>query len=135
MKMFELKLVVNKDKYNKANIKMTADELNEFKEILISVNPFYDWLEENINIISYKLLKGFISNIIPLGDEGRKYFEVIAEEKTGFTNELMNLYDRLEKMYHKGNLKVKSYFELAYLGYTGTFLGEKYPVDDVIKYL
>ncbi len=133
--MLEPKLVANKDIYNEVNIRRTQADLDEFKEVLISVNPFYDWLEENINKVSYKLLKGFITNIVPLGDAGKKYFKIIAHKKTGFTIELWKIYNQIEKMYQEGNLKIKSYMELEHLGYTGIFLYERYPVDDVIKYL
>ena len=133
--MFEPKFGVNKDIYNEVNIIKTQADLDEFKEVLISVNPFYDWLEENINKVSYKLLKGFITNIVPLGDAGKKYFKIIAHKKTGFTIELWKIYNQIEKMYQEGNLKIKSYIELEHLGYTGMFLDERYPIDDVLKYL
>ncbi|MCB2354718.1 hypothetical protein [Clostridium estertheticum] len=132
--MFKLALVINKDTHNPANIKMTTIELNELYEVLIPVNPVYDWLVDNAANINYELLKGFITNIIPLGDAGKNYFKIVANKKTGFTKELWNLYIKLEKMYYEGNLKISSYLELTYLGYTGGLLGGKCPVDDVIKY-
>lgn len=79
--MFRTKAVINNDRHNDVNVRMTQADLDEFKEVLISVNPFYDWLEENIDIVSYKLLKGFITNIVPLGDAGKKYFKKIAQKK------------------------------------------------------
>lgn len=132
--MFESKLVIN-NKYKELEIARIQAEMEEVKKTLISVNPFYDWLDENINNISYKLLKGFITNIVPLGDAGKKYFKKIAHKRVGFTAELWKLYNQLEKMNHQGTLKRVSYFELYNLGYNGAFLGERYPVDDVIKYL
>ena len=110
-------------------------DLDEFSEVLISSNPFYDWIEKNIRDIDYKLLKGIITNIVPLGGAGRKYFKKVAYKKTGFTLELWKLYTRLEKMYLEGNLKINSYLELEYLGYTGESMSEKYPVDDILKYI
>lgn len=138
--MHELKLVVNRDKYDgvknsKDYLRKYPNKLNSYTGVLISVNPFYDWLEENINNISYKLLKGFITNIVPLGDAGKKYFKEIAHKKTGFTIELWKLYIQLVKMHQEGTLKKISYLELYNLGYTGVFLFEKYPVDDIVKYL
>lgn len=133
--MFELKVVVNRDRYNKINGRMTLDGPNKNAEVLISVNPVYEWLLENINNISYKLVKGFITNIVTLGYAGKKYFKIIANKKAGFTVELWKLYNQLEKMNNAGKLKISSYLELFHLGYTGCFLGGKYPVDDVIKYL
>lgn len=133
--MFEPKLVFDRNRYNKENFRMNAVELNKFAQVLISANPVYDWLEENINNISYKLIKGFITNIVPLGEAGKKYFKKIAHKRVGFTAELWKLYNQLEKIYQQGILKRVSYFELYNLGYTGTFLGERYPVDDVVKYL
>lgn len=105
------------------------------KSIGILINPVYEWFEENVSNISYKLLKAFITNIVPIGDVGRKFFEGIVEKKPGFTNELMALYNSSEEMYIKGTLKIKSYLELQHLGYTGTFLDEKCPVDDVWEYV
>lgn len=110
-------------------------DFNNFTEVLIAANPVYDWLQENITTISFKLLQGFITNIVPLEDEGRKYFKKIAIEKTGFTKELWKLYNREEKKYHEGKLKIMSYLELEHLGYTGIFLDERCPTDDVTKYL
>ncbi|AVK48999.1 hypothetical protein AXY43_13750 [Clostridium sp. MF28] len=108
---------------------------NEFIEVLIAVNPVYNWLEDNIDRISYKLLKGFITNIVPLGKAGKKYFKVIAHNRNGFIKELWKTYNKIEKLYQEGDLKKKSYMELENLGYTGIFLDEKYPVNDVLKYL
>ena len=113
---------------------MTLEEFDDLAEYLIPINPFYTWVEENINSIGYKLLKGIISNIVPLGLEGRKYFERIVKQKSGFVSEYKCLYDRLEKEYIQGNIKIKSYLELQYLGFTDEFLDEKYPAFTVIKY-
>lgn len=133
--MLEPKIVINKEMYNELVVKMTEDDLNEFVEVLISVNPVYEWLEENINIVGYKLLKGFITNIVPLGNAGRKYFESIVKKKAGFTDELMDLYNRLEITHLEGSLKIISYLKLIHMGYTGIVLGGKCPVDDITKYL
>lgn len=135
MTMFEPKVVFNRENCNEKSARMYPTDVNEIAEVLISVNPVYDWLEENVNNISYKLLKGFITNIVPLGYASKKYFKTIANKKTGFTKELWKLYNQLEKMHCEGNLKINSYLELSYLGYTGGWLGGKCPVDDIIKYL
>ena len=133
--MFEPKLLVNDRYNNEENFRMNSVASDKFAEVLISVNPVYDWLEENINNISYKLLKGFITNIVPLGEAGKKYFKKIAHKRVGFTAELWKLYNQLEKMHQQGTLRKVSYFELYNSGYNGAFLGERYPVDDVTKYL
>ena len=39
-------------------------DFNNFAEVLISANPVFDWLGDNITTISFKLLKGFITNMI-----------------------------------------------------------------------
>ena len=110
-------------------------DFNNFAEVLISANPVFDWLGDNITTISFKLLKGFITNIIPLENEGRKYFEKIATKRTGFIKELWELYNQAEKRYYQGKLKITSYIELEHLGYTGVFLDGRCPFDDVTKYL
>lgn len=133
--MFKPYLVFNREKYNEEIQSMYPTDSNEFAEILISVNPAYNWLEDNVNNISYKLLRGFITNIVPLGDLGKSYFKPIAHKRTGFTIELWKLYNQLEKMHHEGILKRISYFELYHLGYRGAFIGGKYPFDDIVKCL
>ena len=120
---------------NEKNMELEPINENEVIEFLIAVNPVYNWLEDNIERVNYKLLKGFITNIVPLGKVGKKYFKVIAHNKAGFTKELWKIYNQIEKLYRQGNLKIKSYIELEYLGYTGMFLDERYPIDDVLKYL
>lgn len=120
---------------NEKNMELEPINENEVIEFLIAVNPVYNWLEDNIERVNYKLLKGFITNIVPLGKAGKKYFKVIAHNKVGFTKELMKIYNQIEKLYQQGNLKIKSYIELEHLGYTGMFLDERYPIDDVLKYL
>jgi hypothetical protein len=114
-------------------IKIKPAELYEIAEVLIPVNPVYDWLSNNINNISYKLLKGFITNFVPLGYTGKKYFAEVAHKKVGFAAELLKLYDHLEKMNCEGVLRRVSYLELYELGYTGELIGEKYPFDDILK--
>ena len=126
--MSELKLVVNE------NVKMSPKERDEFIETLISVNPVYDWFIENIESINYKLIKAFVTNIVPLGCNGKKYFKKLAHERKGFTIELWKLYNSLEMLYMKGKLRKVSYLELYNLGYEGEFLGGKCPVDDVTNY-
>jgi hypothetical protein len=120
---------------NEENMELEAIDKNELIRLLIAVNPVYNWLEDNIERISYKLLKGLITNIVPLGKAGKKYFKVIAHSRVGFTKELWKAYNQTEKLYQQGKLKINSYIELESLGYTGMFLSERYPIDDVFKYL
>ncbi|APC38890.1 hypothetical protein [Clostridium estertheticum] len=126
--MIEPEYVSYEDLPNEENI---AAFTYYIKGMAIYINPVYEWIEENINNISYKLLKGCISNIVPIGDAGRKFFKDMVEMKSGFAFELMNLYNYSEKKYIEGTLKIKSYIELQHLGYTGTVLFENCPVDDV----
>ncbi|MGV8980543.1 hypothetical protein [Clostridium sp.] len=130
--MIEPELVINENLSNEESIKALT---YYNKSVAIYINPVYEWFEENISNISYKLLKGFITNIVPMAEVGKTYFEHIAEKKTGFTDELMALYNNSEKIYIEGNLKIKSYLELKHLGYSGTFLNEKYPIEDVWEYV
>ena len=130
--MFELKLVINSDINNDVNAFMSIKK-SEFDYFLIWSHPAYDWLEENATTICYKLLRWFITNIVPLGDVGKKYFKIIANKRTGFTKELWKLYNQLEKMNKEWTLKISSYLELVHLGYTGVIFDEKCPVDIVIK--
>lgn len=120
---------------NEKNMELEAIDKNEFIELLLEVNPVYNWLEDNIECINYKLLKGFITNIVPLGKAGEKYFKVIAHSRTGFTKELWKIYNQTKKLYQEGKLKINSYIELEHFGYTGVFLDEIYPVNDILKYL
>lgn len=131
--MAELRLVEYRS--NEKNMELGTLNRNEFIKVLIAASPVYNWLEDNIEHINYKLLKGFITNIVPLGKVGKKYFKVIAHSKAGFTKELWKIYNQIEKLYQEGKLKINSYIELEYLGYTGIFLDERYPIDDVLKYL
>ena len=131
--MSELRLVYYRS--SDENMELGTLNRNELIKVLIAVNPVYNWLEDNIERISYKLLKGFITNIVPLGKAGKKYFKVIAHKRTGFIKELWKIYNQIERLYQEGNLKINSYIELEHLGYTGMFLAERYPIDDVLKYL
>lgn len=131
--MSELRLVYYRS--SDENMELGTLNRNELIKVLIAVNPVYNWLEDNIDRISYKLLKGFITNIVPLGKAGKKYFKVIAHKRTGFIKELWKIYNQIERLYQEGNLKINSYIELEHLGYTGMFLAERYPIDDVLKYL
>lgn len=103
--------------------------------VLIYSHPFYEWIEDNIERISYKLIKASITNIVPLGENGRRFFELVVTKRKGFYNEFLHIYNKSEKMYHEKSLKAKSYLELKYLGYTGEFLSEKCPSEDVINAL
>jgi hypothetical protein len=99
----------------------------------IAAHPFYEWVEENINKINYKLMKAIITNVVPLGEMGKKFFQLIASKKYGFENEYMKIYDNMEKKYREGFIKEKSYIELEHLGYTGISLGEKSPSFEVMN--
>lgn len=129
--MVELNLVNS----NEVDVNRVQDDLNNGIELLLYVNPVYDWFEENINNINYKLLKGFITNIIPLGDSGKRYFKKIAHGRVGFTAELWKLYNQLEKIHRQGNLKIASYSKLYSLGYDDVWLGGECPIDDILNYL
>lgn len=131
--MAELRLIYSRS--IEENMDLGTLNRNELIKVLIEVNPVYNWLEDNIERINYKLLKGFVTNIVPLGKAGKKYFKVIAHSRAGFTKELWKIYNQTERLYQEGNLKINSYIELEQLGYTGMFLAERYPIDDVLKYL
>lgn len=100
--------------------------------ILMCAHPFYDWFEVNIENINYKLIKAIITNIVPLGLEGRRYFEAIVSN-SGFQNELLIIYNRLDKMFQENKLSIKTYFELICLGYTGEVFSNKSPVNDILN--
>ncbi|WP_297426081.1 hypothetical protein [Clostridium sp.] len=131
--MVELRLVEYRS--NEKNIELGTLNRNELIKVLIEVNPVYNWLQDNIEHVNYKLLKGFITNIVPLGKAGKTYFKVIAHSRAGFTKELWKIYNQTEKLYQEGKLKINSYIELESFGYTGMFLAERYPIDDVLRYL
>ncbi|MBN7575379.1 hypothetical protein C1H57_08155 [Clostridium sp. 2-1] len=120
-------------KFNKAN---KSNELVDYIEarggVGIAAHPFYEWVENNIDKINYTLLKAIITNIVPLGADGRKFYELIIYKRNSFQNEFLNLYDRLSNLYINGELKISSYLELRYLGYTGQRLKKKCPADDVL---
>jgi hypothetical protein len=131
--MYKYTVITNRDDDDKID-EMPLTNLNEVAEFFIPINPCYIWLEESINNISYKLLKAFITNIVPFGAAGRKYFERIIKQRVGFTNEFIEIYNKAEKMYIEGTLKVVSYVQLQHLGYTGVFLAGKCPVDIIINH-
>lgn len=121
-------------KFNKAN---KSSELMDYLEARggasIAAHPFYEWVEDNINQIDYRLLKAIITNIVPLGADGRKFYELIIHKRNSFQNEFLNLYDRLHNLYVNEELKISSYLQLKHLGYTGQRFSEKCPADDVTK--
>jgi hypothetical protein len=121
-------------KFNKVN---KSSELIDYLEsrggASIAAHPFYEWVEDNINKINYRLLKAIITNIVPLGADGRKFYELVIYKRYSFQNEFLNLYDRLSNLHTNGELKISSYLELRYLGYTGQRLSEKCPADDVLR--
>lgn len=114
------------------NYKRSLEDVRDTYELLLSVNPVYNWLEENIEKVSFKLLKGFITNLVPLGEAGENYFKGLVSNSFVMAEELMNQYHKYQRKYIEGNLKVISYSELVYRGYTGLVMCGLCPVDDVI---
>lgn len=109
------------------------EELESNFGLLMYAHPFYEWLEDNIENINFKLMKAIITNIVPLGLEGSSYFEAIVNNGVGLENELLVTYNKLEKMFQENKLDIKTYLELSYLGYTGDIIGSKSPVDDILE--
>jgi hypothetical protein len=132
--MSKLRLVVDNVMDEDVYLKFVELQRDKFIKTMISVNPVYDWFEENVGFINYKLLKAFMTNIVPLGDNGKAYFKKLAHRKNGFTIELWKLYNNLEMLYKQGKLKKVSYLELYNLGYEGIWLGGICPVDDITDY-
>lgn len=92
----------NSIRYEKEVVRRYLTDLIELKKVLISVNPVYEWFTDNADKASYKLIKAFITNIVPLGCLGKKYFKIIANKKQGATVELWKLYNDVEKQYWSG---------------------------------
>lgn len=109
------------------------DDVEARGGISIYAHPFYEWVEENISYINYRLIKAIISNIVPLGDDGRKYFEFVINKRQGFIREFMTLYSAIERKYKGNNLKSASYFRLYQLGYSGECFSGNSPADEVLS--
>lgn len=124
-----IKLVNKVQEENKINFSEIS-----LTEALILAHPFYDWVDNNIENINYKLLKAAITNIIPLGDSGRKFFCEIIKKRKGFSQEFLNIYNHIEQNYKEGKTSPSSYLQLISKGYSGEIFNEKCPVDDIIKY-
>lgn len=122
-------------RYKKELVRKYPTDLIEFEKVLISVNPVYEWFIDNADKASYKLIKAFITNIVPLGYLGKKYFKIIANKKQGATVELWRLYNNIEKQYWIGDFQIATYLELRRLGFKGTQLGGDCPVDSIFKFI
>ncbi|NMM65238.1 hypothetical protein HBE96_21885 [Clostridium sp. P21] len=125
----------NSIRYKKELVRRYPTDLIEFEKVLISVNPVYEWFIGNAEKASYKLIKAFITNIVPLGYLGKKYFKIIANKKQGATVELWKLYNNIEKQYWIGNLEIAKYSELISLGFKGIQLGGDCPIDSIFKFI
>ncbi|NMM65219.1 hypothetical protein HBE96_21790 [Clostridium sp. P21] len=127
----------NSIRYKKELIRRYPTDLIEFEKFLISVNPVYEWFIDNADKASYKLIKAFITNIVPLGHIGKKYFKRIANKKQGVTIELWKLYNDIEKQYWIGDFEIATYYELRRLGFKGIQLGGggDCPVDSIFKFI
>lgn len=126
-------LALNCIRYEKEFVRKHPIDLMEFEKVLISVNPVYDWFIDNADKVSYKLIKAFITNIVPLGHPGKKYFKILANKKRGLTVELWKLYNEEERQYWLGDIETATYSQLTQLGYKGIYLGSECPVDDIFK--
>lgn len=133
--MIDINVITNRDRSYYGMGESREEDVQEFTSVLLSVNPVYDWLKENIETISFKLLKGFITNLVPLGSAGEEYFKCLVKSSFVMSEELINQYYRAEKKYIKGKLKIATYSELVWLGYTGILMDCKCPVDDVLRYV
>lgn len=108
-------------------------EMEKFGGVALYTHPFYDWVDENINKIENKLLYAIMSNIVPLGDNGRKYFMHIAMKRKDSFIELMNLYASIEKLFNNSFVSISTYSELCSFGYKGHVIGDCCPAYDVLK--
>jgi|GEM_PF-2966998 len=124
-----VKLVKKVQEENKINF----NEIG-LTEVLILAHPFYDWVDNNIENIKYKLLKAVITNIVPLGDSGRKFFGEVIKKRKGFSQEFLNIYNHIEQKYKEGKMSPSSYLQLISKGYSGEVFDGKCPVDDIVKY-
>lgn len=122
-------------KYTKKLEKICYIDLMHFEKVLIECNPVYDWFIDNDDNVTYTLLKAFMTNIIPLGYPGKRYFKKIVNGKRGLAVELWRLYNELEIEYWLGDFEIATYSELISLGYNGIHLGGNTPADDIFKYI
>lgn len=125
----------NSIRYKKELVKRYPTNLIELEKVLISVNPVYDWFIDNADKASYKLIKAFITNIVPLGHPGKKYFKIITNKKQGVTVELWKLYNNIEKQYWIGDFEIATYSQLIRLGFKGIQLVGDCPVDSIFKFI
>jgi hypothetical protein len=127
-------------KMNKLTMKelkqLYGDFLNDnrgYGGIAITGHAFFEWVYLNIDKIDMKLLHAIMTNIVPLGDNGRLFFlRTVMKRKASFA-EFMNIYESLLKMFEEGIIKPCTYSELYSLGYKGLSYGGPCPVDDVLE--
>ena len=101
--------------------------------IAITAHAFYQWVYLNIDKIDMKLLHAIMTNIVPLGNNGRLFFLRTIMKRKGSFVEFMNIYESLLKMFEEGIIKPCTYSELYDLGYKGLAYGGPCPVDDVLE--
>lgn len=101
--------------------------------IAITAHAFYEWVYLNIDKIDIKLLHAVMTNLVPLGDNGRLFFLRTIMKRKGSFVEFMNIYERLLNIFEEGIIKPCTYSELYSLGYKGLAYGGPCPVDDVLE--
>lgn len=101
--------------------------------IAITAHAFYQWVYLNIDKIDMKLLHAIMTNIVPLGNNGRLFFLRTIMKREGSFAEFMNIYESLLKMFEEGIIKPCTYSEMYSLGYKGLSYGSPCPVDDVLE--
>jgi hypothetical protein len=127
--MSKLQNVYFKPKYSELDA-----EVYKLGGMALYAHPFYDWVDANVNKIENKLLYAIMSNIVPLGDNGRRYFMHIVMKRKGSFMELMNLYASMEKMFNDGFISTSTYSELYSLGYRGDALNGDCPAYAALKF-
>lgn len=110
-----------------------ADDDRGFGGIAITAHAFYEWVYLNIDKIDIKLLLAIMTNLVPLGNNGRLFFLRSVMRRKGSFVEFMNIYESLLKMFNEGAIKPSTYSELYSLGYKGLAYGGPCPVDDVLE--
>ncbi len=115
------------------NIKNVIKPYSKNKEELISKHPCFKWLKWNIKHISNDALKCYASNLVMLGEFGRKYFMDIISERAGALIEYKLFYSDLENNHKKGDLKIASYEVLSILGYNGETFGGNSPAEEIMN--
>jgi hypothetical protein len=109
-------------------------EIEMFGGIDLYAHTSYQYIAKNINTIGDNLLQGVMSNIVPLGENGMKYFLHILSKYQGSFTKMLNLYLETKKAYCDGLIKASTYAELRDLGYKGPEIGVSSPAEDVLEY-